>query len=467
MKKIVTAEDMRACDAAAIAAGTPERELIARAAAKLAEAALALRGESGLPVLFFCGKGNNGGDGRAAAEILRAQGADARALDAFAPLPELPGKYLAVDCVFGTGFRGSLPEALSPVFAAMARGERVLACDIPSGLNADSGRADPMTVPAHATVTFAAYKYGHFFGGGKDTCGDLTLADIGIPVVTDFAELVGPEQVAALFPPRKNDCHKGSFEKVFLIGGSAPFQGSVAITALAEAALRSGCGYATVVCPRDLRTVSCLENTFRFCGGESLAYDEEVLSEAADADVAVAGMGMGQSEECARIVAFLIRRAGRLVLDADALNLLALHPEWLAARRGEVYLTPHPGEFARLCGRSVAEVLADPVRLADEYAAHTGTGLILKGVSSYITDGRRRYVSAEGSPALAKAGSGDALSGFVAVPTARAGLFGLAAGSWLAGACARKAAEELTSHGVLASDLGRYLPCVLRELGVV
>ncbi len=466
MERIVRAADMRACDAAAIAGGTSQEELIGRAASALAAGVSALRGESGLPVVFFCGKGNNGGDGRAAAEILRGQGIVSLAADVFCSLPELPEKYLAVDCVFGTGFHGRVPEALAPVFGAMARGARVLACDIPSGLDADTGIADPLTVPAHATVTFAAYKYGHFFGDGKDYCGKLSLAEIGVPVRTDFAELVSAEAVRALFPKRRNNCHKGSFEKVFLVGGSAAYQGSIAISALAEAALRSGCGYATVICSKNLKSLSCLENTFRFCGEDALAFDEGTLSEAARADAVVCGMGMGQGKECEKIVSFLIRRAKKLVLDADALNLLARHPEWLAEKGGEVYLTPHPGEFARLCGRSVAEVLADPVGHADGYAAEHGVGVLLKGVSSYITDGKTRYVSAEGSPALAKAGSGDALSGFCAVPVARAGLFGLAAGSFLHGACAVRAGEELTSHGVLASDLPRFLPGVLKGLGV-
>lgn len=466
MEKIVRAADMRACDAAAIAGGVSQEELIGRAATALAAGVSALRGESGLPVVFFCGKGNNGGDGRAAAEILRGQGEDAIAIDAFSALPELPKRYIAVDCVFGTGFHGRVPAALAPVFGAMSRGERVLACDIPSGLDADTGIADPLTVPAHATVTFAAYKYGHFFGSGKDFCGKVSLADIGVPVRTDFSALVSGEAVGGIFPKRRNDCHKGSFEKVFLVGGSMEYQGSVAITALAEAALRSGCGYATVVCPKNLKSLSCLENTFRFCGEDALVFDEDTLSEAARADVVVCGMGMGQGKECEKIVSYLIRRAKKLILDADALNLLARHPEWLAEKGGEVYLTPHPGEFARLCEKSVAEVLADPVGLADGYAAAHGVGVLLKGVSSYITDGKTRYVSASGCPALAKAGSGDALSGFCAVPVARAGLFGLAAGSFLHGACAALAQDELTSHGVLASDLPRYLPRVLAGLGV-
>ena len=456
---------MRKCDRAAILAGTPETELIFRAASALSESALRL--SEGLPVLFFCGKGNNGADGKKAAELLASRGADARAIEAFVPLPALPEAYLAVDCVFGTGFHGRVPEALKSVFSAISRGKKVLACDIPSGLNADNGIADPMTVPAHATVTFAACKYGQLLKSGKDFCGELTLADIGIPVVTEYAERVDGRSVATLFPPRKNDCHKGSFEKVYLIGGSAEFRGAPVLSARAEAALRSGCGYATLVCPKNTGGFLCPEHTYRFCGEDHLSFDESVLREAAGADVAVLGMGMGQSEACAEIERYLIANARRLVVDADGLNLLAKHPEWRELpRKGELFLTPHPAEFARLCGTDTREVLENPVALADEFARETGTNLLLKGTSSYITDGTRRYVNATGSPALAKAGSGDALNGFLAVPVARGGLFGLAAGSFLHGACAILAAQEGSVHAVLASDLPAFLPRVLHGIGV-
>lgn len=475
--KVLTAAAMRACDEAAMAAGTPGAELMARAGAALADAVSRERGD--LPVVFVCGRGNNGGDGLAAAalvpgslvyEVPGARSPDCAGFSEKCPSArvagrtDLPERYLAVDCVLGTGFHGAVAAELAPAFDLLRGARRVVACDLPSGLNADNGRADPMCVSAARTVTFAAAKYGHFLGDGKDFCGALEVADIGIPIVAPCAETVTADGVAALFPPRRQNCHKGSFEKIFLVGGSAPYQGSVALSALAEAALRTGCGYATVVCPRNLGSLSCLENTFLFAGADRLAYDEAVLERACGGDLVVCGMGMGTEGDAPRIVAYLARQARRVLFDADALNVLAARPELLREAQAELYLTPHPGEFARLAGVTTAEVAADPVGLADRFAAEFGVNLLLKGVSSYATDGARRFLNTVGSPALAKAGSGDALDGFAAVPVCRAGFYGLAAAAYLHGRAAQLAAEELTEHGVLASDLPRYAGRALCEL---
>ena len=479
MKQVVTAEEMRACDRAEIGRGTPSAELMRRAGHALAETVR--REAGGLPAVFVCGRGNNGGDGFAAAAEYcgrallwelpgrRTEDCERFALAA-AGIPrvhtasDLPERYVAADCLLGTGFHGTIPSEYAEGLGILRGAERVIACDLPSGLHADAGTADPACVPAAVTVTFAAAKYGQLLADGKDVCGRLEIADIGIPLCDGAGGIVTAQEAGSLFPVRKQNCHKGRFERISLVGGSAEYPGSVAIAAKAEAALRCGCGYATVVCPRSLRSVSCLENTLRFCGEESLVCDETVLGEVCrQSDAVVCGMGMGQSEEGAAIVRYLLKHARRLILDADALNVLASDPEVLRTSAGEVYLTPHPGEFSRLTGRSTAEIAADPLGLARDFAARFRVGLLLKGVSSLITDGERVYVNATGSAALAKAGSGDALDGFCAVPVCRGGLLGLAVGSYLHGRCAQMAEADLGTEGVLASDLARYAGRAIAE----
>ena len=214
MTRVVRAAEMRACDAAAMQAGTPQAELMERAAGRLAAAVLRVREGTDLPVVFLCGRGNNGGDGRIAAEKLAAL--SPLVVDAEQGLPALPARFLAVDCVFGTGFHGKIPERMAPVFRAMAGAERVVACDIPSGLDADSGIADPMTPRASETVTFAAAKYGQYFGSGPDLCGRLEVADIGIPIVTPSSALADAALVKKFFPKRPKNCHK---RRVFGLGG--------------------------------------------------------------------------------------------------------------------------------------------------------------------------------------------------------------------------------------------------------
>lgn len=491
MIRVVSARQMRECDASCVAQGTPVSELMERAAAALAEELLRRYGKG--TYAFFCGGGNNGGDGLACARILlergcsvevyaeenvanvevcamrdklSANGCMLRSLHSFCGT----SARVLVDCLYGTG----LNRPLDDTDAALVRrlngqsGHRV-ACDIPSGLRADSGTAPGETFRAELTVTFQAYKYGQLFGDGVDLCGELVVKDIGIPLPSDAAEVTDREIVNGCFPRRKRNSHKGTYGKVTIVAGSDRYFGAALIAENACAALRTGCGYATLAVPKSLLpsyrqriTESTLLPLADYDG--RLIYDPAQVEQMLGSDVIVFGMGLGCSEEVGCWVSTLLERyGGTLLLDADGLNGLARYAGAKALKSAScrVCLTPHVKEFSGLTGLSVPEILSEPWTYAKAFAYEYGVNLLLKGTTTVITDGDRVLLNTAGSPALAKAGSGDVLSGIAGALLARVPpMQALAAAAWLHGTAGIRCAERSGEYSVLASDLC----AVIREI---
>lgn len=456
-------------------------------------------------VVCLCGTGNNGGDGLAAMRMLAQEdpgfcgtclllpgtlSADAqRELERLREAAEdrvavrraedglaLPQEAAcAVDALFGTGLsrplEGMALAACEALQALAEAGVPVVAVDIPSGLNGETGQVMGAAVRACETVTFHRPKPGLYLGQGPDYAGEITVADIGLtaPEAAALDDADGMrvlERGERLLPPRARTAHKGSFGRVVLWAGSRGMAGAAAIAA--TAALRAGAGLVTVVCPDDVVDVVQTLCPCATCAPLSTEDEDaawEALSAALErADALGAGCGLGQGPMAAalmeRLLRFLHGRALPCVLDADALNLLARRPAWLADGATHV-LTPHPGEAARLLGVSTAEILADVPGAAVRIRRRYGAAVVLKGARSVLCAEEGRALNPFGTPAMAKGGSGDALTGVTAALLAgrAAGayamddLFLMQAACALHGLAGERAAQRCGERGMLATDL--------------
>ncbi len=446
MKPLLTAEEMRAQEAAAERAGVSAGELMERAGRALADEALRLAAPEGR-FAVLCGPGNNGGDGlvaarhlahagrqvlvvlvaeptalkaesRASLEALQAMGGSAAgAVGDFAPRPG----DVAVDALLGTGLNrapdGALADAIHTLWKWRAVGVRVLAADLPSGLASDTGVPFRPAVQADATVAFGALKVGEALEPGASLCGDVYVADIGLAPEDAPVTLLEEEDARGWLPERRADSHKGTYGHLLVVAGSRGKSGAAALAGLAS--LRSGVGLCTVATPDDALD-EVLAHAPELMG---VALDDEkplgpmhleaLLEVAEGKDALVLGPGIARGKKTHQLIAELLERfPGPVVLDADALNALAGRLEVLRSAQGPLVLTPHPGEMARLSGLSVAEIQADRVTVARDFARAHRVVLVLKGARTVVAlpDGRAR-VNPTGNPGMATGGAGDVLSG--------------------------------------------------------
>lgn len=450
MKPIVTPDEMAAIDAAA---PEPVDVLIDRAGRAVASAALdLLGGRYGRRVVVVAGRGNNGADGRVAAERLARRGVRVTVIDAAAAPPTLPACDLVVDAAYGTGFRGSWTAPTPPP------GASVLAVDIPSGVDALTGDAGPGVLAADRTVTFQAHKPGLLFGTGRTLAGDVTVADIGLDTSTASRWLVDAATVTGWWRPRPADAHKWQ-AAVRVVAGSPGMPGAARLCAAAAA--RAGASLVTLSSPGiDARPRD--EIIQRPVGDADFAAD--VLDDLDRYRAIAIGPGLGRSEATVAAVRELVEAATLpMVLDGDALFAVSWSADGAAPllrRRGPdlaTVLTPHDGEFALLHG---APPGADRIAAARELAAETGCVVLLKGPTTVVAaEGQPTYVVANGDARLATAGTGDVLTGVIAALLARRwpATEAAAGGAWLHAAAASHAAPA----GFLAGDLVDLLPRVL------
>ncbi|HET8863683.1 MAG TPA: NAD(P)H-hydrate dehydratase, partial [Solirubrobacterales bacterium] len=487
LSPLYDADGMRAVDRWAIEeTGVPSLDLMEAAGRAVAEAVGELAPEG--PVRVVCGKGNNAGDGLVAARYLREAGFEVEVLllwpaeelsgDAAANLerfeaehfggdlaPRLAGSGAILDAIFGTGFGGEPREpARSAITAINACAAPVVACDIPSGVDASSGEVAGVAIEAAATVSFHAAKVGHCVAPGKWHAGDLRVAPIGIPAGAPGEPAAGTigSGVLELAPRRGPRSTKFSSGQVTIAGGSRGLTGAVRMSS--GAAIRAGAGYATVAVPADLETIfeqGQPEVMSVGCpGGDGClapASARSVLRAFERAAAGVLGPGLGRdpgSVELAREVLGAIEAP--LVLDADGLNAFAGQLGRIAARQAATVLTPHAGELGRLLDRPSEEVSAHRLESAREAAGAAEAVVVLKGDDTIVTDGERVAVNALSAPALATAGTGDVLSGIVAALLAR-GLepFAAACAGVLAHARAgREAARRVgAAESAIATDV--------------
>lgn len=373
-------------------------DLMERAGLAVAKLALALRRGEG-PVWVACGPGNNGGDGRVAARLLAQHGVP---VDVGHDAPERPS--LVIDALLGLGLnRAPSAEMLATMAAMQACGAPILAVDLPSGLLADTGQpAGERAVCADHTLTLLTLKPGLFTGEGRAHAGRIWFDDLGIaPDEPPTADLLGP----APLPERGATSHKGSHGQVLVVGGAAGMQGAARLAARAALACGAGRVYLELLGqpasePADPSQPELMRGTIK------------------DLPQAVGVVGCGGGAEIAKALPELLRRSPRLVLDADALNAVAadtsLQALLQARPTGSTLLTPHPLEAARLLGRDTAKLQADRLAAANELATRFKASIVLKGSGSVIASpDTRPALCASGGPALATAGSGDVLAGWL------------------------------------------------------
>ena len=513
MIPVLTPAEMRKVDRHAIKTlGIPGRVLMEHAGRAVAERLSELLSGRG-SVAVICGSGNNAGDGFVAARFLTSAGhrphvylaahpdrLHGDALESYELLTQLdiPQSLITdpeslrvvdfsrydwlLDALIGTGLRGAVADHYADVIGLLnSSGVPILACDIPSGIDGETGRGEGRRVRAQETVTLGLPKPGLLLYPGAEHTGRVHIADVGLPresvnSVSPDLFLVGDQDVPPRLPQRRGNAHKGEFGRVFLIAGSRGMTGAAALSG--EAALRIGAGLVTVGTPRCMNDVLEVKLTEAMTlpladrAEGSLGANAEIAirEHARRSDVLAIGPGISQHDDVRALVHHLFAdwsgMPDRIVIDADALNVCAPLSDTEVRFPTGAVLTPHPGEAARLLGIDVPDVESARIDTARRLSADTNTTVVLKGAPTVIAspDGRA-YLNPTGNSGMATAGSGDVLTGAIA------GLLGQGldplnaaiAGVYLHGLAGDLAADELGA-GLLAGDILRMIPNALMAI---
>lgn len=477
MERILTSAQMRSADRYTIELlGVSEETLVERAGAAVADEII--KRFRGGRVLVCVGKGNNGADGKVIAEILSTKhGFSVAVLNVFNGIFKLlDNKFdIIVDCIFGTGLNRAVEGKYKTVIEKInSSGAFVVACDIPSGLNGDTGFAMGAAVKANLTVAIQEYKLGHFLNDGPDYCGVTVSRDIGISIWDDdYIKRLNDFDLLPFFGKRKRNVHKGNFGKTAIIGGSKNFSGSVILSLTALAALKTGIGYSDLAIPESLYqgymgvVPECTFTPIKDCNG-NIVFDKNSLDKLLKYDCVAIGMGMGVSEEIYKTLVYFLRNfTGILLIDADGLNSLSVYGiSVLKEKKCRVILTPHIGEFSRLSGLNKATIMSDIINSAKDFAKEFGIVLLLKSAVSVITDGDVAILNTAGCSGMAKGGSGDVLSGVVAGLAARCGysVETVAAASYLFGKAGEIAESKQNPFTVTATDIISSLSDAINSL---
>ncbi|HRW11503.1 MAG TPA: NAD(P)H-hydrate dehydratase [Syntrophomonas sp.] len=512
--KLITADEMKAIDRRASKDYLiPSIVLMENAGMRTTEKIVELLdGVQERCIIILVGRGNNGGDGLVIARHLLNAGAqvdvfmcaeaDQLSGDAainYAILDRMKGRIhplrqeadrerfimallqadMVVDALYGIGFRGSLSEFEAEIARLVNQSQSmVLAVDIPSGLEADTGQVNGIAFKADYTVTFALPKRGMILGRDRQHVGQLTVADISIPgaLLKDEAlqlQIITKEMVSPYFKPRNSNTHKGSYGHTLVIGGSMGMSGAVVMTAWA--ALRCGAGLATLALPDKIVSAAGLVPEIMSRGLPStsqgaIAAEACPILENLLGTVSVCALGPGMSRygEGHAVVKTVLEKAGIPVLiDADGLNALQGDTEILRDRQVPIVITPHPGEMARLTGRSVEEIQNQRIDISRDYASEWGVTIVLKGHHTIVAHPSGQvFINVNGNPGMATAGSGDVLSGIIAglmaqgmKPTEAA-----VAGVYLHGWAGDEAARHQGQRSLTATDLIHRMSDVINSL---
>jgi len=535
--RLVTAQEMGAMDQKACKEyGIPSVVLMENAGLKVVDLISdQLDNMARRTIVIIAGKGNNGGDGFVVARHLYNQGAEVQVFLA-AEAEEIKGDALinlniwrkmgqkvflilknndinlfrlalmkadlVVDALYGTGFIGSVrDQVISIIEAINASGKPVVAIDIPSGLEANTGRANGPCIIAKHTVTFALPKLGLVLPAAQKYVGVLHVADISIPAavtngstadkgksanvakkensdsvanedVGDFRYLITEQMVREWWPRRTGDEHKGNFGRVLVIAGSRGMSGAAVMAA--QAAARSGAGLVTLGVPAGIHDIveTKLTEVMTFPlsqtkrGTLSIDALEEIINRLGNSDVLALGPGLGIDEDTAELVKeIMLNLKIPCVLDADGLNVLAGKAELFKTVKTDLVLTPHPGEMSRLTGRTTEQIQYDRLGVTVTKAASWGAVVVLKGAGTVVAGpDNTLFINNTGNPGMAAGGSGDVLTGIIAGFLAQGmpALHAAASGVYLHGLAGDAAAREKGMAGLLAGDLLEHLPAVLK-----
>lgn len=502
---------MKEIDRRAQQAGVSVMDLMENAGRAVLEQAAAILGEvRRRRIAIVCGKGNNGGDGLVAARYLNAQGAEISVLllgevqdlkgetkanfdfaikagvfvedkaDVQAVFRACEGAELVIDALLGTGMKGAVQGAAAEVIKVINQAKcPVLAVDIPSGVDADTGEISGTAVRAAYTVTMGLPKLGLLNHPGAEYAGRVTVADIGIPpavieAVSSSVECLDSREVGALLPKRSPAAHKGDCGRVLVVAGSVGYTGAAALCSMG--ALRIGAGLVTLAIPASLNDVLEMKLTEVITGpmpetagrSLSLAAKGKILELAAKSDVVAMGPGLSLEPETVRLVQELVGKLTvPMVLDADALTAVSEDIGLLAKARGPVVCTPHPGEMGRLVGLSAEEVQKSRLSICRRLAESIGGVVVLKGAATLIAnDEGRLRINRTGNAGMASGGTGDVLTGMTAGLVAQgvSAFDAAGAGVYLHGLAGDMAAWEKGEMGLIASDVLEKVPSAILEV---
>jgi NAD(P)H-hydrate epimerase len=513
---VVTPQQMQEIDARAIKKyKIPGLTLMENAARALAEKARQMLSEQegNMTACIVCGPGNNGGDGLAAARLLKEQGIEplvfllgsvqklkgdaatsAKKLRAARiRIAEVKGgaglaglraairrSGIIIDAIFGTGFHG-VPDKLSGQVIEIINisGLPVLSADIPSGVEGRTGQTAGPAVRAAATVTMGVLKTGLLFHPGKALAGEAVIAEIGFPPKAIDEQKANIHTIEAqsarqLLPRRAPDAHKGSCGTALVVAGSAGMSGAAALTALS--CLRSGAGLVYLGAPESLHDImetkltEVITKPLAETRSRSLASAaiDRIVSLLPQAEALAIGPGLSQHPDTAELVRLLLTQIYRpAVIDADGLNALTGKTELLHEVKAPLVLTPHYGEMARLAGRSLDDIRNDPLQAAAEFSQKYNQAVVLKGAPTIIAEpAGLLWINTTGNSGMATAGAGDVLTGLIAgflaqglkaAEAARLGVF-------LHGLAGDLAASDKTQYCLVAGDLIDHLPQAFKKL---
>lgn len=461
-------------------------------------------------IVILCGSGNNGGDGFIIAKNLHVRGAnvtvvlckgDPKTDEAMKSFNELKSANLEIvnptedlqlissrindadfiiDCIFGTGFSGTITSTTRQIVDAsnISNGVKI-AIDLPSGIDADTGEYQGIYFKPDYTIVLGLKKRAHELSSSKEICGEQILVDIGLPSdIIDDVDLeyteINYEMVANMLPKREKNSHKGDYGKLLNISGSIGMAGAAMMST--RSALRCGCGLTTLVTPKSVaymiapHIMEAMTIPLKETDVGSIAMDNLIslkkLQE--NYDVITLGCGLSSNRETKNLIKDFIEISNKpMVIDADGINTIADSIDILKTIRNTVIITPHTLEMARLAKISVKEVEDKRERIAHEFAKNHNVIVVLKGYNTIIAlpDGDI-FINTTGTPALAKGGSGDVLTGMIGSFLAQ-GLSPKDASIvsvYVHGLAGEKCEEKLSVYSVVASDIIKEIPLVLRSM---
>ena len=507
MRRLISPKRMLECEKAYFEnSGVASIDMMEQAAHALLRHVIALAGGQ-KNVYFACGPGGNGGDGYACARLWHAMGGSCRIFEAMPPraadaienrsravelgipvhspadLGRFPAPNVWVDAIYGTGLsrapEGPSAELILRMNADREHGAKIIAADIPSGLNGHTGVKYDPCVQADETVAFELAKFGHFLQDGLDMCGRVHIAPIGFAEDAfeterpeDLCCLFTPQDLRCLFPRRMRNSYKNVYGHLLIVAGSFGMAGAAALCA--QAALRSGAGLVSIACPESIVPIMQVLAPCAMCiplresGGAIGPGNEDILRSALSGKTAVA-IGCGLTQRVPEEIIRIILESGiPTVIDADAINIISGSVNLRALLRGNHVLTPHPGEAARLLGRRISDPISDAKELA-----RLGANVVLKGASRVVAGGRTTLVSASGSCCMARGGSGDVFTGILGAVLAASGVgraaypamlpMLAAAACEIHGLCGELAQEKYGPRAANSADLIEFLPEVFQK----
>lgn len=506
---VVTSNQMRQAELNAVKRGVSFRELMEKAGTACAEIIqkhFNITRDAPKNILVLCGKGKNGGDGfviaRKAAEygckttvaLVCGEPRAKQAADMFALLDKTQIEVIRIDesplelekavneadiiveAVFGVGFKGSLDASLSRLSGAVeASGAKLVCVDVPAGVDCDAASVRGAAFKAYMTIAISAYKPVHIIKPCNRYCGRLALADVGV-TDEDFRKIdsvvcftLDSNDIKNLLPKRKPVSNKGTYGHALCVCGSVKMTGAAYLSV--SGALRCGVGLVTAAFPREaycaiapkLTEPLLLPLETNFEGTFAYAAAADVIDASKRASAVLVGCGIGYNEDSEKLMKTLVRELKiPTVIDADGINALSSNIDILKEARAPIILTPHPGEMSRICGKTIAQVVENPIGTAYNFAKEYGVTVALKTTNTIVCGGSptRIYVNATGNSGLAKGGSGDLLAGMTVSFLAQGSSpFNSAVSAvYLHGLCADVAARRTSARGMTPSDVLNYLP---------